>query len=92
MEVRIYLEAEQAQKWRYIQQNGLQDPSELIEQAVGAAIDTYYCILQDSAKTALERFQAFDLVGCMNGMPDLPSTDHSSIQEYLNQKRQQGRL
>jgi hypothetical protein len=92
MEVKIYLEAEQAQKWVYIQQHGLQDSTELIYQAVGAAIDAYYHRLQNSSKTALERFQAFGLVGCMDGTQDLPPTDQPSIRDYLNQKRRQGRL
>jgi hypothetical protein len=92
MEVKIHLEAEQARKWEYIQQHGLQDPGELVYQAVGAAIDQYYRTLQNSTKTALEQFQDFGLVGCINDMQDLPPTDHPSIREYLIQKRQQGRL
>ncbi len=92
MEVTINLGAEQAQKLAYIRQHGQKDPGELIHQAVESAIDTYYRKLQDSPQTALERFQAFGLVGCMNGSEELPPTDQPSIRDYLNQKRQQGRL
>ena len=42
-------------------------------------------------KTALERFQSLGLVGCMDGQALLP-TDHPEIQDYLSDKRQQGRL
>lgn len=41
--------------------------------------------------TALERFQALGLVGCMDGQEESP-TDHPEIREQLNRKRQQGCL
>ena len=42
-------------------------------------------------KTALERFQSLELVGCMDGQ-ELLHTDHPEIQDYLSDKRRQGRL
>lgn len=92
MEIKIQLEEEQAQKLAFIQQHDDQGSTEMIHQAVREAIEAYYQKLQQPPQSALERFQNFGLVGCMDGKDEAVSTDDAEIQAYLNQKREQGRL
>jgi antitoxin (DNA-binding transcriptional repressor) of toxin-antitoxin stability system len=53
--------------------------------AAGQPIAEIKPLPDPSQSTALERFQALGLVGCMDGQAELP-TDYPEIQEHLNHK------
>lgn len=88
MELKIHIDAERAEKLAYLQQHGAPDPTTLLVQA----IDQNYQRLKPAQKNAYQIFEELGLIGCMNGVENLPATDHPSIRERLQQKRQQGTL
>ncbi|MGD1865975.1 MAG: hypothetical protein ACFB0D_15605 [Phormidesmis sp.] len=89
MELTIQLDAESAKKLVYLKEHSNTDPASLLAKV----IDQAYQEIQPNKKGAYALFEEFGLVGCMDGDDiSLPETDHPSIRESIQKKRQQGTL
>ena len=88
MELNIHLDPESAKKLAYLQQYEAQDPASLLTKA----IEQRYQSLCPPSESPYHVFEKLGLVGCMDGMENLPLTDQPSIREKLHQKRREGTL
>ncbi|MBE9009709.1 CopG family transcriptional regulator [Pseudanabaenaceae cyanobacterium LEGE 13415] len=77
------LDEDAANKLTYIQQQTGQDTETILK----TAIEQYYQQLQPPQKTALDIFQDFGLVGCIDADPNLSTNYKSVISESFEQSK-----
>jgi hypothetical protein len=92
MEITAQLDDEHFQKLSQIQQQTNRNLNDIFVDLINEAIDQRYRQLELPKKNIFEAFEEAGLVGCMSTDPDLSATYKSVINEYLEDKYQQGRL
>ncbi|BAU13037.1 hypothetical protein LEP3755_35730 [Leptolyngbya sp. NIES-3755] len=101
MEITAQLDEETIHQLQQIQQQTNQNQAEILK----AAIAAYYDQVQDNQsiveqpqssqtqkKTPFEAFQELGLVGCIDGEPDSSQNYKAVIDQYLQEKHDQGCL
>jgi len=83
MDITIHLEAEQARKLEYIQQQTNQDAASVINRPIAEAIDLCYQNLQPSP---YEILMQNGFIGCGSGNPDLSTNYKTLLQQDLELK------
>ncbi len=92
MELTAQLDDEHFQKLSQIQQQTNRNLNDILIDLINEAIDQRYQQLELPKKNIFEAFEESGLVGCMSTDSDLSTNYKSVINEYLEDKYQQGRL
>jgi len=86
MDITIHLEAEQALKLEYIQQQTNQDAASVVSRPVAEAINAYYQEIQSLEPDPLEKLRQSKFIGCFNGASDLAENSETNFQAIMNEK------